>query len=215
MQFNDIKSIVFDCDGVVLNSNKLKTQAFYNAALPYGEKAAIALVSYHIKNGGISRNHKFEYFLANIAPSTINGPNIKDLINSYATEVTNGLLQCEISSCLMSLREKTPDTKWFIVSGGAEDELRKVFSNRSIKDMFDGGIYGSPKTKDQILNSLKKENQLKFPALFLGDSRYDYEAAQRANLDFTFVCEWTEFKDWRSFCQRMKIPHIGSLCDLL
>ena len=60
MQFNDIKSIVFDCDGVVLNSNKLKTQAFYNAALPYGEKAAIALVSYHIKNGGISRNHKFE-----------------------------------------------------------------------------------------------------------------------------------------------------------
>jgi HAD superfamily hydrolase (TIGR01549 family) len=115
----------------------------------------------------------------------------------------------------MSLREKTPDTKWFIVSGGAEDELRKVFSNRSIKDMFDGGIYGSPKTKDQILNSLKKENQLKFPALFLGDSRYDYEAAQRANLDFTFVCEWTEFKDWRSFCQRMKIPHIGSLCDLL
>ena len=36
----DYASLVFDCDGVVLNSNKVKTEAFYQAVLPYGEAAA-------------------------------------------------------------------------------------------------------------------------------------------------------------------------------
>ena len=58
---SNINSIVFDCDGVLLNSNKIKTQAFYKCALPYGEKYATMLADYHIENGGISRNYKFKY----------------------------------------------------------------------------------------------------------------------------------------------------------
>ncbi len=46
MHFGKYKSLIFDCDGVVLNSNKAKTEAFYKAALPYGEQAASALVEY-------------------------------------------------------------------------------------------------------------------------------------------------------------------------
>jgi len=53
------KTLVFDCDGVILNSNKLKTQAFYQATLPYGESKAQAMVNYHVQNGGISRYRKF------------------------------------------------------------------------------------------------------------------------------------------------------------
>ena len=45
----------FDCDGVILNSNKVKTNAFYKIALEYGDESAKKLVNYHIKNGGISR----------------------------------------------------------------------------------------------------------------------------------------------------------------
>ena len=47
-------TLVFDCDGVLLDSNKVKTDAFYKSALPYGENAANELVSYHKENGGIS-----------------------------------------------------------------------------------------------------------------------------------------------------------------
>ncbi|NLC22432.1 MAG: HAD family hydrolase, partial [Halomonadaceae bacterium] len=28
-------TLVFDCDGVVLDSNRVKTEAFYQATLPY------------------------------------------------------------------------------------------------------------------------------------------------------------------------------------
>ena len=53
---------VFDCDGVVLDSNQIKTQAFYNATQSYGHEFADQLVNYHLKNGGVSRYEKFEYF---------------------------------------------------------------------------------------------------------------------------------------------------------
>ncbi|MDX1757946.1 MAG: HAD family hydrolase, partial [Marinobacter sp.] len=66
MSLSRYASWVFDCDGVILNSNRVKTEAFYQAALPYGESAARALVEYHVNNGGISRYAKFERFLTTI-----------------------------------------------------------------------------------------------------------------------------------------------------
>mgnify|MGYP002280379498 CR=1 FL=1 len=47
-------TLVFDCDGVILNSNSIKTEAFYQTALPHGEDAAQVLRDYHLCNGGIS-----------------------------------------------------------------------------------------------------------------------------------------------------------------
>ena len=58
------KTLVFDCDGVVLNSNSVKTSAFYKAALAYGEVAATALVEYHVANGGVSRYKSSRIFLS-------------------------------------------------------------------------------------------------------------------------------------------------------
>ena len=102
-----------------------------------------------------------------------------------------------------------------MASGGVEKELRDVFQNRSIVDLFDGGIYGAPMTKDKILTSLVNNNHIKFPVLFLGDSKYDHKVARKSKLDFLFVSGWSEFKDWRNYCNRNKILSIKSLCDLL
>ena len=57
----DYETIIFDCDGVILNSNNIKIQAFYETALIYGHDLANELVKYHIENGGISRYQKFEF----------------------------------------------------------------------------------------------------------------------------------------------------------
>ena len=51
----DYSTIIFDCDGVVLDSNKVKTQAFFDIAEPWGNKAQNLLTKYHVNNGGISR----------------------------------------------------------------------------------------------------------------------------------------------------------------
>ena len=68
------KTIVFDCDGVVLDSNIVKTEAYFRTAKNLGatDKEAQALVDYHVKLGGISRYHKFDYYLREIIHQPVN-----------------------------------------------------------------------------------------------------------------------------------------------
>ena len=61
----------------------------------------------------------------------------------------------------------------------------------------------------------KAKGNLRFLALFIGDSKYDHEAAIRAGLDFVFLSDWTEVGDWESYCQLNKIQLERSLHSLV
>jgi HAD superfamily hydrolase (TIGR01549 family) len=209
-----IKSYIFDCDGVVLNSNKIKTQAFYDVAKVYGHEAALALKDYHVQNGGISRYAKFEYFLTGILKKPLEQTELQQLLDNFAHEVKKALMVCEVAEGLEKLREKTKHAKWFIVSGGDQAELREVFAARGLDSYFDGGIFGSPDDKNTILaNELQNQN-ITQPALFLGDSKYDYQAAQTAGLDFTFLTDWTEIRDWQSWVNENNLKNCRNIIDL-
>lgn len=214
MNLADYNTIVFDCDGVVLNSNQVKTQAFYEAAVPYGEEAAQALVAYHARNGGISRYRKFEYFLREILADERGGPSIEDLLRTYAGSVWQGLMTCEVSSGIETLREMTSHANWMIVSGGDQQELHQVFSRRGLSNLFDGGIFGSPDNKDLILSREIASGNIKKPGIFIGDSRYDYEAAKRAGLDFLFASRWSEVKDLDDWLP-IDTPIISGLSEIV
>lgn len=208
------KSFIFDCDGVLLNSNKIKTEAFYQAALPYGADLAQSLVAHHVANGGVSRYQKFSHFLDKIVPVGKIGPDIEELLGVYASRVNEGLMNCEIDSGIFSLRELTPSTRWFIVSGGDQAELRKVFAARKLDYLFDGGIFGSPDNKDLILKREMTSKRINEPGIFIGDSRYDHQASHRAGLDFIFISHWTELDDWSAYCEEHQILSIDNLEDL-
>ena len=216
MVFSAYRTIIFDCDGVVLNSNHIKTEAFHAAALPYGKTAAEALVAYHLANGGVSRYKKFGYFVENILPgrSPVSGADFEHMLERYAGAVRVGLMNCEVASGLPSLRASAPRTPWMIVSGGDQQELRDIFADRDLAHYFDAGIFGSPDDKYTIIERELALGSLQEPALFLGDSRLDYEVAGAFNLDFVFVSQWTEFRDWRDYFLDRQIPVIHEPKDL-
>lgn len=212
---HEYRSLIFDCDGVILDSNQVKTAAFYKAALPYGTEAADALVAYHVANGGISRYQKFEYFLREIVGHEGLAP-LEGLLARYATQVREGLLGCRIAEGLDELRAALPRSNWLIVSGGDQNELREVFAARGLTRYFNGGIYGSPSDKREILAREIQNGHVELPALFIGDSRFDYVCATEAGLDFVFVSDWTEFNGWESYFAAQTRPivvkgNIGSL----
>lgn len=219
---NELKSyyegLVFDCDGVLLNSNAVKTQAFFQVAFPYDETSAQALVDYHTANGGISRYKKFAHFrdelLPNIAPGTP-VPDLNELLSSYAEKVRLGLLTCEVVEGLLELRELTTGIPWMIVSGGDQAELRSIFAERGLDHLFDADIFGSPDNKDEILARELASGNIQTPALFLGDSKYDYQAASRAGLDFVFVSQWTEVKDWQTWVKQEGIDSVATIKQLI
>ena len=213
---SNYKSLVFDCDGVVLNSNKVKTQAFYKSTLVYGELAAQSMVKYHVANGGVSRYKKFAYFLEQIVPTCDRKEfNLDYLLRTYAFHVLEGLVSCEIAFGLEKLRQQTAQSRWFIVSGGDQNELREVFARRNIAQFFDGGIFGSPDNKDHILSREICSDNIQNPALFLGDSKYDYQAASKANIDFIFISDWSEVADWPVWLSENKIAQANNLHSLI
>lgn len=208
------RTLVFDCDGVILNSNHIKTQAFFEAARPYGTSAAQKLVDYHVANGGVSRYKKFDHFLRYIIGEVPTDDNMQQLLDAFAETVRAGLSQCDIAPGLAALRESTPGIHWLIVSGSDQEELRDIFNRRGIAQHFDGGVFGSPDTKEHILKREVDRRNILFPALFLGDSQYDWRAASGASLDFLFVSSWTELHDWQKFTATLNIATIGSIGDL-
>lgn len=213
MKITDYKTIVFDCDGVVLDSNKIKTQAFFNSAISYGEIKARELVNYHIERGGVSRYKKFEWFIERFG--TLLDIDINKLLESYAEEVEKGLLNCRVANGLKELRKLTNNAKWLIVSGGAQHEIREVFNKRNIAKYYESGIFGSPDSKDEILSREIVNGNIELPALFIGDSKYDFEAACNAGLDFIFLTDWSEVTDKEAWCKENSIKVKCNLCELL
>ena len=212
----EYKTLVFDCDGVVLNSNQLKIQAYHDVAIKFGanEQQAQALVVHHVKLGGISRYPKFEYFLREIMQQDVTEDAIHQLLSTFTIEVKRLLVDCEIAPGLGSLRQATANAKWMIISGGDQAELREIFNQRELTDLFDAGIFGSPDNKEQILARELAQGNITKAALFIGDSRYDYQASKNAGLDFVFLSDWTDLEDWRDFCDTHQIkilPNIGAL----
>jgi phosphoglycolate phosphatase-like HAD superfamily hydrolase len=211
---SNYSTLVFDCDGVVLDSNRVKTEAFRQAALPYGSELADMLVVYHVANGGVSRYVKFRYFLDEIVPKGLVGPDLGEMLASYAAVVRTGLMECAVADGLYELRSAYPKQRWLIVSGGDQAELREIFAARKLDGLFDGGIFGSPDTKDMILEREIYLRNIVSPALLLGDSAYDWRAAQVAALDFAFVSDWTELRNWKEFVRENKLKKIGKIADL-
>ncbi|MGM3216167.1 HAD family hydrolase [Pseudomonas sp. PhalM4] len=211
MKFSEYATIVFDCDGVILDSNRVKTEAFRRAASPYGKEAADALVNYHVANGGVSRYKKFDYFLEKLAPKDIQGPDLQELLDNYAQEVKAGLLSCKIASALPELRALNPLARWVVASGGDQSELRRVFEERRLIDFFDGGIYGSPDDKIDIVAREIASGNITFPALLIGDSKYDHVVASENGLAFVFVSNWSEFSDWPTYCAENSISVFKNL----
>ena len=190
--------LFFDCDGVILNSNKIKTDAFYKLAIKYGEREANELVSYHLKNGGISRYNKIKYFNKFILNNTDNSIN-ESLVKEYSNILKKNLLKADIEKSIYKIKKYFPFSKVAVISGSDQEELRWLFKEKKIEHLFNYGIYGSPRNKIEILKTIFSEFSGKEQSIFIGDSKYDFEVSKKYNMDFAFIYEWTDLEDWRLF----------------
>lgn len=223
VNFQNLKTLVFDCDGVILNSNQLKTDAFRAIALPLGQKAADELVRYHLLNGGMSRYQKFFYFIEQIVPKYIGNsnlsssdyPTIENLSVNFANHIRGGLMNCDIASGLKELRKVMKKTSWIVVSGADQEEIRNVLNKRGVAHYFDAGIFGSPDNKDQIFKRELNSGLIAHPAMYLGDSFYDFCVAQRVGVDFIYVSGWSEISNQATFRSVNQLKSVNALVDLI
>jgi phosphoglycolate phosphatase-like HAD superfamily hydrolase len=211
------KTLVFDCDGVVLNSNQTKIDAYFNVSKRMGgsDAHAQAFVDHHVAKGSFPRNGKIEYYLNHIVKQPITDVLMQQYLHAFDDILDTTLMQCEVAPGLAALKAATPQATWMLLSGGDQAELRRIFPRRNLAYLFEAGIFGGPDKKDEVLARECALGNIQFSALFLGDSKYDHQAASRAGLDFIFISDWTEVHDWQAYCAENKIATIPNISQLL
>lgn len=209
-------TFVFDCDGVLLDSNHLKSEAFYRAALPHGEAAAHALLLYHWANGGVSRQAKFDYFVRNIiGENPAATDTLRALLDQYSATLNEMLEACDEAPGATRFLDALPSSaRAFVVSGGAQDEVRWALSQKNMAHGLDG-VFGNPDTKQVILKRLAEGGELTRPGIYFGDAWYDYAVASDNGLDFVFLFGLSESPDWRNWVSDHSIPFYETLEDCL
>ena len=89
-----IKNIIWDFDGVIINSEKVRQKGFIRSLEPYGDKWAIEkLLEYHRLNGGLSRYNKIQYFFSDILNKTISEEIFQNIL-----KVFNDLMLIELKN---------------------------------------------------------------------------------------------------------------------
>lgn len=205
-----IDTIIFDLDGVILESSDIKTRAFARLFAGYPDHVA-EIVNYHIDNMGISRYVKFRYIFENIICQPLETRQEEELGSCFTELVLEEVLSAPyVDGVLDFIKLNYNKYKLYIASGTPEEELKQIVKVRAINQYF-LGIYGTPKSKVDIISDIMNANGLK-PAdiVFVGDARSDRLAAEKTGVNFVARfhsggneldgCEHT-INDFRSFQQ--------------
>lgn len=178
------KVIIFDFDGVILESLDIKTKAFLKVYQEYPEHAD-EIAQYHLQNGGVSRYKKFVHINTNILGIPIDNNKIEEMAKIFSDNVAEEILKCPfVYGTLEFLSTYSKAAKLYIASGTPQEELRSIVEKRGLTQYFTG-IYGTPRTKVEIIKYiLDKENVNNREAVFVGDAITDYESAREVNILF-------------------------------
>jgi len=181
------RTLLLDCDGVILDTNEAKGKLFYDLVLRWGSEPAQMLLDFHKKNGGVSRYQKFEYFFSNILKCKTNRSELEKLCDEFSENSKKITLNSTLTKGVVNFLDTFKDKEKYVVSGADEKELREVFAARDLIEKFDG-IFGSPKTKSEIIRNLNLNPET---ALFIGDSKTDYDAAMDFGCDFLLMTDYS------------------------
>ena len=79
-----IKTILWDFDGVILDSMKIKGDGFIELFKDNAESELKQIEAYHYENGGVSRFDKIRYFYHNILDENILEDEILELADKFS-----------------------------------------------------------------------------------------------------------------------------------
>ncbi|MCL1049768.1 HAD hydrolase-like protein [Shewanella abyssi] len=190
---------IFDCDGVILDSNALKVQAMKEAleALSLTPELVTECVTYFANNFGKSRFHHIAHFVNDILELKDDQKTLVEakILSDFSAQCKALYLTAKLTPGFLSLIQALPGQK-FVASGSEQSELRSVFKSRGL-DKYFVNVFGSPIPKAQLLSDIL-QSQTHNKALMIGDAVSDFDASQANNIDF--IC----YVPFSNVPQRMK-----------
>lgn len=180
------KILLWDFDGVIMDSNPVRTYGFEEILKDYPEKQVDELIAFHKQNGGLPRYDKFRYFFENIRGEHVSDAEIARLSAQFSEIMLDRLMDKSllIPDSVDFIKANYRKFTMHIVSDSDQAELRKVCDYQGLTQYF-VSIVGSPILKPQLVKQLMLDySYQKAESAFIGDSINDHDAAITNGIDF-------------------------------
>lgn len=178
-------AIIFDFDGVILDSVGVKTRAFAQVVESHGPVAVQRMVAYHESHGGISRFEKFRWFYQEVLGRELSEAESQELGECFARVALDEVLSASFLPGVEAfLAAHRNDLRLFVASGTPQQELELIVVRRGLTEMF-CEVHGTPRKKPEIIRDLLARHALcPHDVVFVGDAMTDYDAAVECGLPF-------------------------------
>jgi phosphoglycolate phosphatase-like HAD superfamily hydrolase len=179
-----VKAILFDFDGVIVESVNVKTDAFREMFANESEHLP-AILAFHLANGGMSRFTKFEIIYRDFLQRSLSPQESEDLGKHFSELVKEKVVASPyVPGALEFIEKYASSTPLFIASGTPHNELVEILSRRNL-DGFFCEAHGTPRTKTEIIQDiLERHDMTPIEMPFIGDAMNDYKAAVQIGLSF-------------------------------
>jgi HAD superfamily hydrolase (TIGR01549 family) len=186
MKLNNIQTLLWDFDGVIMDSNAVRDRGFEEVLKDYPETEVDALMVFHRDNGGLSRYVKFRHFFEDIRGESITETEVKIWAEKFSKIMMQLLINPDllIQETLGFIQTNAQKYKMHIVSGSDQTELRHICKALDIAKYFNS-IHGSPTPKNDLVAALLQEHSYDLKTcLLIGDSKNDYDASKVNGIQF-------------------------------
>ncbi|HOW28631.1 MAG TPA: HAD hydrolase-like protein [Elusimicrobiota bacterium] len=181
---SSIQAVIFDFDGVILESADIKTEAF-RELFSFSPRHQKRIVDYHVRHAGIDRFRKFEHIYRTIIKAPLCKEQKRRLGAKFSRIVYQKVLECPfVPGVLQFLKRNHRRMQLFVISGTPQNELKLIIKKREL-DRFFKRVYGSPRTKtESTINVLNRFRLIPSQTRFVGDALADYDAAKKYHIPF-------------------------------
>jgi phosphoglycolate phosphatase-like HAD superfamily hydrolase len=183
-RIDSLRAIVFDFDGVILESAEVKTEAFMELYADYPDKVQ-AIRDYHVAQAGISRYVKFEHIQRNILGLPYTEETRKRVSAEFERLTRERIFRCpQVPGAEGLLRGLRGRVLRIVGSGTPQAELELIVATRGMDGWFEE-LWGTPRLKADILRDVMARHSLSpRQVLMVGDGMSDYDAAREAGTQF-------------------------------
>lgn len=179
-----LRVLVLDFDGVIIESNDAKTDAFRDVFSQFPDHRE-AMMAYHLAHVSSSRFAKFDYLLERLGCASDAG-----LRDELAADFSRRTLERMatvpyVTGAEAFLRKVASRLPVYLASVTPEEDLETILARRGLRAWF-RGVYGCPPwTKaDAVRDVLRREACAPGEALLVGDSAGDQRAAAETGVEF-------------------------------
>lgn len=180
-----MKAIIYDFDGVILDSVNIKTLAFQELYSRHGKEVQNNVKRHHLLNGGISRFEKFKYYHKNYLNIDLSDLELESLAKKFSDIVFEKVCEANyIDGSFEFLKYSSSKYLTFICTGTPQKEIESILKVKGL-DQFFSNVFGSPRSKESIIEEILLENNLdKKDVTYFGDAMTDYNACLQCGINF-------------------------------